>query len=82
MRKFRDWLEKHGAKLLMAVCIFLISSGIVGQLRGRNAVLVTDRNLPGQVKYSPVWWLYVCATLLILMLVLVKRNARKQKKKR
>ncbi|MCB2409797.1 hypothetical protein [Hymenobacter lucidus] len=80
MQKTREWLDRHGSKVMVALSLFLFASGLVGQLRGRSAVLVTDHDQPAQVAQSPVWLLYCCAAVPLLIILLSKRAAAQRRR--
>ncbi|TGE21050.1 hypothetical protein [Hymenobacter metallicola] len=76
MQQSREWLGQHGDKLLLALSLFLVVSGLVGHWRGRSSVLVTADQAAGQVKHSPVWLLYACAVVPLLIIALRRRRKK------
>ncbi|WP_345114328.1 hypothetical protein [Hymenobacter algoricola] len=72
IRKTRTWLERYGRYLLGALSLLLVSSGMMGQLRGIHSVPGKNGTL------NPVWLLYVCGALLGSIL-LFHRPSRKSK---
>ena len=78
MARTREWLQRHGWKLLLLIGLLLLANGIAGHLNGIKTGLAPDGRYPGKIYQTPVWFLDIVGVLIMASgIAMVCKQARK-----